>query len=59
MVKDVLETASQKLGEQMYHEPDAGPEGSDAVEGSESVSSSDQDDDVVDAEFEEVKDEKN
>ena len=48
----VLETASQKLGEQMYHEPDAGPEGSDAVEGSESVSSSDQDDDVVDAEFE-------
>ena len=48
----VLETASQKLGEQMYHEPDAGPEGSDAVEGSESVSPSDQDDDVVDAEFE-------
>lgn len=49
---DGLQTASQKLGEQMYQEPDAGPEGSDAVGGSESAPPSDQDDDVVDAEFE-------
>ena len=48
----VLQTASQKLGEQMHNEPDAGPEGSDAAGGSESASPSDQDDDVVDAEFE-------
>ena len=51
----VLQTASQKLGEQMYHEPESGAEGPgiDGRSDSDSSSGADQaDDDVVDAEFE-------
>lgn len=49
----VLQTASQKLGEQMYHEPESGAEGPGIDGRSDSSSGADQaDDDVVDAEFE-------
>ena len=57
---EVLSKASQKMAEQMYAKAQAEAEAgqADAADASQAESSSGQDDDVVDAEFEEVDDKK-
>ncbi len=56
---DALAQASHKLAEQLYAQQNTGAEGAAGPEGAANAGAAGADEDVVDADFTEVKDEKN